>query len=188
MQKRFKMKTVADVLHWEPFLEDDQVAALKEIACPARVGAVEAPQDLNDITLGQLIQLEAIAAEKGVFAAIAEVLLDKDEAWAMKAPAMEMLGLRNMVVAEQNRIAALFASLTRDHTAAEIMAGIENLNFGMFGLADWYARRMGISDHDEAFNTPWLRIWQCRKNDIEESEYKERLQKIQHNLNKQQRR
>lgn len=188
MQKRFKMKTVADVLHWEPFLEDDQVAALKEIACPARVGTVEAPQDLNDITLGQLIQLEAIAAEKGVFAAIAEVLLDKDEAWAMKAPAMEMLGLRNMVVAEQDRIAALFASLTRDHTAAEIMAGIENLNFGMFGLADWYARRMGISDHDEAFNTPWLRIWQCRKNDIEESEYKERLQKIQHNLNKQQRR
>ena len=182
------MKTVADVLHWEPFLEDDQVAALKEITRPARVGAVEAPQDLNDITLGQLIQLEAIAAEKGVFAAIAEVLLDKDEAWAMKAPAMEMLGLRNMVVAEQDRIAALFASLTRDHTAAEIMAGIENLNFGMFGLADWYARRMGISDHDEAFNTPWLRIWQCRKNDIEESEYKERLQKIQHNLNKQQRR
>ena len=188
MQKRFKMKTVADVLRWEPFLEADQIDALKEIACPARVGTTEAPQDLNDITLGQLIQLEAIAAEKGVFAAIAEVLLDKDEAWAMKAPAMEMLGLRNMVVAEQDRIAALFASLTRDHTAAEIMAGIENLNFGMFGLADWYARRMGISDHDDAFNTPWLRIWQCRKNDIEESEYKERLQKIQHNLNKQQRR
>lgn len=186
--KRYNMKTVADVLRWEPFLEDDQVNALKEIACPARVGAVEAPQDLNDITLGQLIQLEAIAAEKGVFAAIAEVLLDKDEAWAMRAPAFEMLGLRNMVVAEQDRIAALFASLTRDHTAAEIMAGIENLNFGMFGLADWYARRMGISDHDEAFNTPWLRIWQCRKNDIEESEYKERLQKIQHNLNKQQKR
>lgn len=188
MQKRFKMKTVADVLHWEPFLEDDQVAALKEITCPARVGTVEAPQDLNDITLGQLIQLEAIGAEKGIFVAIAVVLFDKDEAWAMKASAMEMLGLRNMVVAEQDRIAALFALLTRDHTAAEIMAGIENLNFGMFGLADWYARRMGISDHDEAFNTPWLRIWQCRKNDLEESEYKERLQKIQHNLNKQQKR
>ena len=186
--KRYNMKTVADVLHWEPFLEDDQINALKEIACPDRVGHLEAPQDLNDITLGQLIELEAIAAEKGVFVAIAKVLLGKDEAWAMKAPVFEMLGLRNMVVAEQNRIAALFASLTRDHTAAEIMAGIESLNFGMFGLADWYARRMGISDHDEAFNTPWLRIWQCRKNDIEESEYKERLQKIQHNLNKQQRR
>lgn len=181
--KRYNMKTVADVLHWEPFLEDDQVNALKEIACPARVGRTEAPQDLNDLTLGQLIQLDAKAAEKGVFVAIAEVLLDKDEAWAMRAPAFEMLGLRNMVVAEQNRIASLFASLTRDHTAAEVMAGIEQLNFGMFGLADWYARRMGISDHDDAFDTPWLRIWQCRKNDIEEAEYRERYQRIQQNMN-----
>lgn len=181
--KRYNMKTVADVLHWEPFLEDDQVNALKEIACPARVGRTEAPQDLNNLTLGQLIQLDAKAAEKGVFVAIAEVLLDKNEAWAMRAPAFEMLGLRNMVVAEQNRIAGLFASLTREHTAAEVMAGIEQLNFGMFGLADWYARRMGISDHDDAFDTPWLRIWQCRKNDIEEAEYRERYQRIQQNMN-----
>lgn len=181
------MKTVADVLHWEPFLEDDQVNALKDVACPARIGGKEAPQDLNDLTLGQLIQLESTAAEKGVFAAIAEVLLGKSAEWAAKAPALEMLGLRNMVVREQDRIAGLFASLTRDHTAAEVMAGVEKLNFGMFGLADWYARRMGISDHDEAFDTPWIRIWQCRKNDIEESDYRERLQRIQTNLNKQRR-
>lgn len=181
------MKTVADVLHWEPFLEDDQINALKEVACPARIGGKEAPQDLNDLTLGQLIQLESTASEKGVFAAIAEVLLGKSSEWAAKAPALEMLGLRNMVVREQDRIAGLFASLTRDHTAAEVMAGVEKLNFGMFGLADWYARRMGISDHDEAFDTPWIRIWQCRKNDIEESDYRERLQRIQTNLNKRRR-
>ena len=184
MQKRFKMKTVADVLRWEPFLEADQIDALKEIAPPARVGLTEAPQDLNDLTLGQLIQLESIGAEKGVFAAIAVVLLDKSEDWAAKAPAMEMLGLRNMVVKEQDRIAGLFRSLARDPEPAEIMAGIEGLNFGMFGLADWYARRMGISDHDDAFDTPWLRIWQCRKNDIEEAEYQKRLQNIRTNMAK----
>lgn len=178
------MKTVADVLRWEPFLEADQLDALKEIAPPARVGGKEAPQDLNDLTLGQLIQLESIGAEKGVFAAIAVVLLGKDEAWAAKAPAMEMLGLRNMVVKEQDRIAGLFRSLARDPEPAEIMAGIEGLNFGMFGLADWYARRMGISDHDDAFDTPWLRIWQCRKNDIEEAEYQKRLQNIRTNMAK----
>ena len=183
--KRNKMKTVADVLHWEPHLPEFRIEELKQVPCPAQIDGRKAPQDLNDITLGQLIQLEAIAAEKGVFVAIAETLLGKDEEWAMQAPALEMLGLRNMVVAEQDRIAALFASLTRDHTAAEIMAGVESLNFGMFGLADWYARRMGISDHDDAFNTPWIRVWQCRKNDIEESEYRERLQKIQNNLNRQ---
>ena len=176
--KRIKMKTVADVLHWEPYLEDDQVAALKEVTPPARIGLTDAPQSLDDLTLGQLIQLEQIGAEKGVFAAIAVVLLDKDEDWAMKAPALPMLGLRNMVVKEQDRIAGLFRSLVREPEAAEIMAGIEKLDFGMFGLADWYARRMGITDHDEVFDTPWLRIWQCRKNDIEEADYQKRLHNI----------
>ena len=178
------MKTVADALHWEPYLPADIINGLKEVACPAKIDGKNAPQDLNDITLGQLIQLEAIAAEKGVFVAIAETLLGKDEEWAMQAPALEMLGLRNMVVAEQDRISALFASLHREPDAAQVMAGIEQLNFGMFGLADWYCRRMGISDHEEAFNTPWLRIWQCRKNDLEEAEYNERYQKIKHNLSK----
>lgn len=182
--KRFKMDTVADVLRWEPYLEDDQVKALKGVACPARIGRRKAPQDLNDLTLEQLVMLEEIGANKGIFAAIAEVLLDRDEDWAMKAPALPMLGLRNMVVAEQDRIAGLFASLSREHEAAEIMAGIEQLNFGMFGLADWYARRMGITDHDDAFATPWLRIWQCRKNDLEEAEYQKRLHKAQHDLNR----
>lgn len=184
MTQRFKMETVADVLRWEPYLEDDQIAALKAVPCPARIGRKEAPQDLNDLTLEQLVRLEDIGRNRGVFAAIAEVLLGKDEDWALKAPALPMLGLRNMVVAEQDRIAGLFASLSREHEAAEIMAGIEQLNFGMFGLADWYARRMGITDHDEAFATPWLRIWQCRKNDLEEAEYQKRLHKAQHDLNR----
>ena len=188
MQDRFKMKTVADVLHWEPYLEDDQLSALRDIACPARIAGRDAPQDLNDLTLGQLIQLESIAAEKGVFAGIAVVLLGKPEAWALKAPALEMLGLRNMVVKEQDRIAALFASLSHEPDPAEIMAGIDKLNFGMFGLADWYARRMGISNHDEVFNTSWLRIWQCRKNDHDEAEYQRRLQIHRANLAKSQKR
>lgn len=182
--KRFKMDTVADVLRWEPYLEDDQVKALKDVACPARIGGRKAPQDLNDLTLEQLVMLEEIGANKGIFAAIAEVLLGRSADWAMKAPALPMLGLRNMVVREQNRIAGLFAELAVEHTAAEITAGIEKLDFGMFGLADWYARRMGISNHDEAFATPWLRIYQCRKNDMEEAEYQKRLQRVQNEMNR----
>ena len=176
------MKTVADLLHWEPYLSEAQIEELKAIECPARIGRIQAPQDLNDITLGQLIQLDTISAEKGVFVAVSVVLLGKSEAWAGTAPAYEMLGLRNMVVAEQTRIKGLFDSLHREHSAAEIMAGVEKLNFGMFGLADWYAKRMGISDHEDAFNTPWLRIWQCLKNDQEETEYKARLSKVESDL------
>lgn len=182
--KRTQIKTVADLLHWEPYLTDAQIEDMKATPCPASIEGIAAPQDLNDITLGQLIQLEQIGAEKGIFAAIAEALFQKNEEWAMNAPAAEMLGLRNMVLTEQQRISQLFAALHREPTAAQVMAGIEKLNFGMFGLADWYARRMGISDHDAAFNTPWLRIWQCRKNDQEEAEYNERHMKVQQQLMK----
>lgn len=181
------MKTVADVLHWEPYLNDEQLAELRKVACPAKIGRKQAPQDLNNITLGQLIQLESIAAEKGIFAAIAVVLMGKPAEWALNAPALPMLGLRNMVAEEQERIAGLFRMLEREPDAAEVMAGIDKLNFGMFGLADWYATRMGIPDHDTVFATPWIRIWQCRKNDIEQGEYQERLQKSRMMLSKSQR-
>ena len=181
------MKTVADLLHWEPYLTVEQLDELKAVACPAEIGRKQAPQDLNDITLGQLIQLEVVGAEKGIFAAIAVVLLGRSEEWAMSAPALPMLGLRNMVVAEQDRIAGLFKMLEREPDAAEVMAGIDKLNFGMFGLADWYAKRMGIQDHDAVFDTPWIRIWQCRKNDIEQGEYQERLQRSRMTLSKSQR-
>lgn len=187
MGKRFKMKTVADVLHWEPFLEADQIEALKNVACPARIGGRSVPQSLDDITLGSLFDLETIGAEKGVFAAIGHVFLGMTESEVLKAPALELLGLRNMVLREQERIAGMFASLAREHTAAELMAGVESLNFGLFGLVDWYARRMGITDHDEALRTPWIRVWQCRKNDIEEGEYRRRLQQAENDLSRQRR-
>ena len=187
MKDRTKMKTVADLLHWEPYLTVEQLDELKAVACPAEIGRKQAPQDLNDITLGQLIQLEVVGAEKGIFAAIAVVLLGRSEEWAMSAPTLPMLGLRNMVVAEQDRIAGLFKMLEREPDAAEVMAGIDKLNFGMFGLADWYAKRMGIQDHDAVFDTPWIRIWQCRKNDIEQGEYQERLQRSRMTLSKSQR-
>lgn len=178
------MKTVADLLHWEPYLTVEQLDELKSAACPAEIMGKQAPQDLNDITLGQLIQLEVVGAEKGIFVAIAVVLLGRSEEWAMSAPTLPMLGLRNMVVAEQDRIAGLFRMLEREPDAAEVMAGIDKLNFGMFGLADWYAKRMGIQNHDTVFDTPWIRIWQCRKNDIEQGEYQERLQKSRMTLAK----
>lgn len=177
--RRTQMKTLGDLLKWEPFLGKQLREDLLTIPCPEFIGAKEAPQDLNALTLEQLIKLEQIGAQKGVFFAIGEVLLDMTDAQTLQAPAYEMVGLRNMVVAEQDRIAALFASLNREPTADEVMAGIDKLNFGLFGLADWYARRMHITDHDVAFKTPWVRIWQCRSNDQKEAEFDRKLQEIQ---------
>jgi hypothetical protein len=57
-------------------------------------------------------------------------------------------------------------------------AGIDRLNFGVFGLIDWYARRMGITDHDEVLKVPVLRVYQCLKMDKEQQEYENRLAKV----------
>lgn len=179
--KRTPIKTLGDLLKWEPYLGQQMRHDLLDIPCPQCIGLKEAPQDLNHLTLEQLIQLEQIGAQKGVFFAIGTVLLDMTDAQTLQAPAYEMVGLRNMVVAEQERIAALFSSLSREPNADEVMAGIDKLDFGLFGLADWYARRMHITDHDVAFKTPWVRIWQCRSNDIQEAEFEKKFQEIQIN-------
>ena len=182
--RRTQMKTLGDLLKWEPYLGQQLRHDLLDIPCPQFIGAKEVPQHLNDITLEQLIQLEQIGAEKGVFFAIGTVLLGMTDAQTLQAPAYEMVGLRNMVVAEQERIAALFQSLSREPSADEVLAGIDKLDFGLFGLADWYAQRMHITDHDVAFKTPWVRIWQCRSNDIKEAEFEKRFQEIQISKNR----
>ena len=93
-------------------------------------------------------------------------------------PAIEVLGIVNMVQGEMSRIGKLFQALNTDKTSEEMSAGIERLNFGAFGIVDWYAQRMGIVDHEEVFNTPWARIYQCMKIDHENNEFEKRYRKI----------
>lgn len=174
-----RLKTVQDFLKWEPYLNENMQEELREVPCPARVGATEAPQDLNGITLGQLTVLQSASDSEGLFLAVADVLLGLGRDKALKAPARPMMGLVNMVASELERITGLFESISQPPTALEIQAGSEKLNFGIFGLADWYARRMGMTDQDEAFNTGWVRIWQCLKNDTTEMQYRKRLAELQ---------
>ena len=82
------------------------------------------------------------------------------------------------------RIGKLFKSLESDKTSEEIRAGIEKLDFGAFGLVDWYAKRMGIVDHEEVFATPWQRIYQCLKIDHENAEFEKRYRNIINRQNK----
>jgi hypothetical protein len=89
-----------------------------------------------------------------------------------------------MIQSEMERIGKLFQALNTDKTSDEINAGIDRLNFGAFGLVDWYAQRMGIVDHEEVFNTPWARIYQCAKIDHEQGEFEKRYRKIIEQRNK----
>ena len=63
-------------------------------------------------------------------------------------------------------------------TAEEIRAGINKMNFGVFGMIDWYARRMGITDHEEVMSVPWVRVYKCLDMDSQTNEYHKRLTKI----------
>lgn len=177
--KRTEIKTIADLFRWEPYLSEGVIEDLLEVSPPAVFRGKSTPESLDHLTLEELCHLQDGAANNRLIYAAMEVLHGATEEETDKMPALAVVGIRNMVASELDRIAGLFSLLHREFTAPEILAGAEQLNFGMFGLADWYARRMGITNHDEAFRTPWLRIYQCRKNDLEMEEYKARLQEHQ---------
>ena len=72
----------------------------------------------------------------------------------------------------------MFADINRKPNADEIAAGVESLKYGAFGVVDWYARRMGISDHDDVMSVKWFRIYECMRIDTETREYERRLRDI----------
>lgn len=178
---RTEIISVADVLRWGPVLSAGCLAELDALEPPQAVGDFKAPQSLDEITLEDLCRLQDDTTDWGLFCSIGGIFFRKSPEEVVHMPAAEMVGLKNMVVRELARISGLFSALGREFNAHEIMAGADKLDFGIFGLADWYAQRMGITSHDEAFKTPWIRIYQCRLNDLREMEYRERLHEIQMN-------
>ena len=89
----------------------------------------------------------------------------------------DVFGFLNFAKEEVKRINKLFADIAPHIPPKKLAAGIEDLNFGTFGVIDWYARRMGITNQDEVYSVAWVRIYTCMKNDNEQSEYEKRLNK-----------
>ena len=52
------------------------------------------------------------------------------------------------------------------------------MNFGLFGLLDYYAQRMGITDHEEVERVPWIRVYKCLDMDAERTRFERRLRNI----------
>ena len=179
--KRTRIKTVGDFLKWESYMSEEYLAEILSVECPATLCGKQAPQSLDNITLEGLCRLQEAKGLAAIFDAIGAAFYNLAPEQVRRLPAVPMFGLGNMVVKELQRIAGLFDMLHRELTAQEVMAGAEKLNFGIFGLADWYAQRMGITNHDEVFRTPWTRIDQCKLNDLQLDEYRERLHNIQMN-------
>ncbi len=180
-KKRMKLTTYGEFLVLLPCcLEEQQKELLDTLSHaekPAFVCGKETPANLNTITYGQLDDLSRIANGKDPAAEVFKILMDIEPQQVYQMNVFDVFGFMNFVREEVTRINKLFVGISASHSSEEIAAGIEDLNFGTFGIIDWYARRMGITNQDEVYSVAWVRIYTCMKNDNEQSEYEKRLNK-----------
>lgn len=174
------IKRVRGFLYWEPMLADFKKAELAKVRPPKKIYGRRVPADLSGLTFEQLVQLWDIEDTRTFFTRAGEVILGLPEWLVLESPTMPFLGFMNMVGREVAKIRKAFESCgdINPPTAQEMKAGCSELDFGVFGIADWYAQRMGITDHDEVFRTKWTRIYQCMHNDAKVAAYRRRLDEI----------
>lgn len=164
-----------------PFMTDDTIRQLVLIPVPKVFYKKPVPQDLQGVTFGMLTQLQQAPTDNDYLKTcckLVSVLMGVPADIVASRRAVDVLGIVNMIQTEMERIGKLFQALQSEKSSEEISAGINQLDFGAFGLVDWYAQRMGIIDHEEVFNTPWARIYQCMKIDHENNEFEKRYRKI----------
>ena len=170
-----------------PYMTSDTIKSLVLIPPPKKFCKKDVPDTLQMVTFGMLTQLQQAADSNDYLKTcckLVSVLTGVDEKVVASRRAYDVLGIVNMIQAEMERIGKLFQSLQGDHSSDEVAAGIGRLEFGAFGIVDWYAQRMGIIDHEEVFATPWARIYQCMKIDHEQGEFEKRYRKIIENRSK----
>ena len=106
------------------------------------------------------------------------VLMGLSKRYISQLPASDVLGFVQWVAKEVERINKLFASTNVPPTPEEKQAGSELLNFGPFGMIDYYAQRMGITDHAEVDSVPWVRVYKCLDMDAKRVRFERRLRNI----------
>lgn len=180
-KKRIKLTTYGEFLvlfscctkdHQQELLD-----TLSHAKRPAFAAGKETPTTLNMITYGQLDDLSRISADNDPAVRVFKILMDIEAPQVYQMNVFDVFGFMNFTKEEVKRINKLFSDITSSHTSEELAAGIEDLNFGTFGVIDWYARRMGITNQDDVYSVAWVRIYTCMKNDNEQSEYEKRLNK-----------
>lgn len=181
MTQRMKFRTYK-TLRRLGLITPESEDSLQEAQRPDRLCGKPIPKDLNELTMGQLTDIMSLKKDDEIEAV--HIVTDIDTKLLDKEPALKVIGLVNFIQSELQRIADLFKQLKPNYTKEERQAGVEDLDFGIFGTIDWYAQRMGITDHDEVLKVPWLHIWQCSLIDKERHEYQQRYQENLYQNNK----
>jgi len=149
----------------------------EDLGRPSYVGDKECPENLNGLTIGQLIELGQTEGGDADYR-ITEIVLGYDREATDKSRAVDVVSFLSWVGQQVKAINRLFEGVSHKPTAKERQAGVENLQFGLFGMIDWFAKRMGITDHDEVLRVPWLRIYKCMDMDNKTRQYEKRLNEI----------
>lgn len=154
---------------------------IKKLPKPDLIAGVRVPENLNDVTIGKLIELQSISTENDCLIFPCCILLGLSRDKVKQCKAEEVLALSMWVTKEVERITLLFESTNIKSTQEEERAGVNRLSFGLFGLIDYYATRMGITDHEQVESVPWVRVYKCLDMDAERIRYERRLREIYQN-------
>ena len=156
---------------------DDMMNALRAQPRPDTLCGERVPDSLNFLTYGQLDDLRSLDTEGDVVFSLCDIIFGK-KLDVYSEDVNKVFGFVNFCSRELDRINGLFSSMKTDYSSEEIAAGVKDLSFGSFGVLDWYAKRMGITDQNEVRGVAWVRIYFCMLNDHKQQEYERRLQKI----------
>lgn len=151
---------------------------LERLVKPTYLSGKRVPDSLNDITIGQLIMLQYISTDADFMLKPASIIMGIQDDMLLKEQAEKVIGFSYWVAKELERINKLFKNTSIPPIQEEKQAGVEKLNFGSFGIIDWFAQRMGITDHSEVENVPWVRIYKCLDMDAKRFVYERRLREI----------
>lgn len=161
------------------FITEAHIHALMNRPRPSELCGVPFPENLDHITLIQLHRLRGIKNDITCFSTLIDVILGIPYEKVVKAPAYIVISAGAWIMKELERISRAFSAIKTSYTAEELSAGVKSLDFGYYGMADCYARRMGITDPDEVMNNvPWLKIWHAMKMDNDIDKYRRRLQNV----------
>lgn len=145
---------------------------------PAFVGDKQVPENLNALTIGQLIELSELGDTNQSIYKVTEIILGLTAEETDRARAVDVVRMVGWTFGEVEKINKLFETLRTEPTQREKKAGVDKLQFGLFGMLDWYALRMGIENHDDVLSVPWMRIYKCMDMDARKAQYERRLNEV----------
>jgi len=163
-------------------IEESQIESLfkklEKKGHPQSVFKKIVPENLNDLTLEQLVKIESIKIVEDMMFVPLQVILDIDKLDVLKCKAFDVIRFSLFVKNELVRMGKLFSEIKYKPSAEEIQAGINQIDNGIFGTMDWYAKRMGIIDHDYVGDVKWWIVYNCMKIDNTNAMFEKKLHEI----------